>query len=83
MLSYYHMALHTEDEMAKLLASVQVYRAILKNLRDSHGRMVEAANSRVPAKEAFRSVRLWSWDLAVQLQYIYDDINSLRQRGNP
>lgn len=82
-ISYYHMALHNEDEMAKLLASVQVYRAIMKNLRDSHSRMVEAANSKVPAKEAFRSVRLWAWDLSVQLQYIYDDVNSLRQRGNP
>ncbi len=82
-LSYYHMALHNEDEIAKLQATAQVYRAILKSLRASHEHMVDAANSRVPAKEAFRAVRLATWDLTMELQYIYDDFNSLRQRENP
>lgn len=70
LLLYYEFAQRSEDELERLGQSSRAAEATLANLRRAHDKLVEAANNRIPAKEAFRSVRQIFIDLTISLQRI-------------
>lgn len=72
LLQFYDMAQRTEEDLDRLAQSSRAAAATLTNLRRAHDKLVEAANNRIPAKEAFRSVRQIFLELTISLQNIAD-----------
>ena len=74
LLAFYELALRMEDELERLGQTGRAAETTLHALRSAHEKMVEAANNRIPPKEAFRAVRRAILELSNNLQVIADQL---------